>query len=189
MKRFYSALLVASLPAIGFAQSTASSVSAIFQANCTTGCHSGSNPSANLDLSGTPADLVDALVGVDPVNPAALAKGYKLIDPGYPHNSFLLYKCAYTAWDDQFGMDVAEGNPMPDGGSPLAKEEVELIRQWILYGAKETGVLVNPQTLYDYYHVNGMARVSRPEPPAPGEGFQLHMGPFFLDPGEETEFY
>jgi len=189
MKRFYSALLVASLPAIGFAQSTAESVSAIFQANCTTACHSGGNPSANLDLSGTPSDLVDALVDVDPFNPAAAAKGYKLIDPGYPHNSFVLYKCAYEEWDDQFGMDPAEGNPMPDGGGQLEKEEIELIRQWILYGAKPSGTDVSPQTLYDYYHVNGMARIEKPAPPAPGEGIQMHMGPFFLEPGEEVEFY
>lgn len=189
MKRFYTALLVASLPAIGFAQTTAESVSAIFQANCTTGCHSGGSPSANLDLSGTPADLVDALVGVDPLNPAAQAKGYKLVDAGYPHNSFLLYKCAYAAWDDQFGMDVAEGSTMPQNQSPLEKEEVELIRQWILYGAKETGTAIDPQTLYDYYHDNGMARIEKPDAPAAGEGFQMHMGPFFLEPGEEVEFY
>jgi len=189
MKHFYSALLVAIFPTIGFAQSTAESVSAIFQANCTTGCHSGGNPSAQLDLSGNVSDLINALVDVDPLNPAAQAKGYKLIDPGYPHNSFLLYKCAYTAWDDQFDMTPAEGNSMPDGQAPLAKEEVELIRQWILYGAKESGVAVDTQTLSDYYNDNGMARIERPAPPATGEGFQMHMGPFFLEPGEEVEFY
>ncbi|MBI1288233.1 MAG: T9SS type A sorting domain-containing protein [Flavobacteriales bacterium] len=189
-KQLLSALLVALLPTIAFSQSTTlQQVSAIFQGNCTTGCHSGANPSAGLDLSGSGTALMDALVGVTPVNPAAAAKGYKLVDPGYPHNSFILYKCAYTDWDDQFGMDVSEGNPMPDGGSPLEKEEVELIRQWILHGAPETGHVVSPATLYNYYHGLGKARVPRPEPPAPGEGFQLHMGPFFLDPGEEVEFY
>lgn len=188
-KQLLSALLVASLPAIGTAQTTLSSISNIFQANCTTGCHSGGNPSANLDLSGTGAALRNALVDVVPVNPAAAAKGRKLVDPGYPHNSFLLYKCAYTAWDDAFGMDVAEGTAMPQNQPVLEKEEVELIRQWILAGATEAGTVINPQTLYDYYHVNGMARIERPDAPAPGEGFQMHMGPFFLEPGEEVEFY
>lgn len=188
MKFFYSALLVALLPALGFAQSTAQAVGSIFQANCTTGCHSGSSPSANLDLSGSPADLVSALVGVDPVNPAAQAKGYKLVDPGYPHNSFILYKCAYPEWDDQFGMDVAEGQSMPPSGqNQLAKEEVELIRQWIIYGAKQSGTAINPQTLDDYYNNNGMARIAKPD--APENGFQMHLGPFFLEPGEEVEFY
>lgn len=189
-KQVLFALLVASLPTIAFSQSTTlQQVSAIFQGNCTTGCHSGGSPSAGLDLSGSGTALIDALVGVTPVNPAAAAKGYKLVDAGYPHNSFLLYKCAYAAWDDQFGMDVAEGNVMPQGGNPLEKEEVELIRQWILHGSPETGQVVSPATLYNYYHGHGMARVPKPEPPAPGEGFQLHMGPFFLEPGEETEFY
>ena len=189
MKKIFLALLVASLPTLVSAQTTVQSISAIFQANCTTGCHSGSNPSSNLDLSGNPADLVSALVGVTPTNPAAAAKGYKLVDPGYPHNSSLLYKCATTDWDNQFGMDVAEGNSMPSGQAPLEKAEIELIRQWIQYGAPETGAPVNIQVLEDYYGGSGMARVAKPAAPAPGEGFQMHMGPFFLEPGEEIEFY
>ena len=188
-KQLLIAFVVASLPASVLAQSTLQSVSGIFQANCTVGCHSGTNPSANLDLSGTPSDLVSALVGVTPVNPAAAAKGRKLVDPGYPHNSFLLYKCATPAWDDAFGMEVAEGGIMPVGQASLEKEEIELIRQWIIYGAKETGTQINPQKLFDYYNDNGMARIERPAAPDPSEGFQMHMGPFFLDPGEEVEFY
>lgn len=188
-KQLLIAFVVASLPASVLAQSTLQSVSSIFQANCTVGCHSGTSPSANLDLSGTPSDLVSALVGVIPVNPAAAAKGRKLVDPGYPHNSFLLYKCATPAWDDAFGMEVAEGVVMPVGQPSLEKEEIELIRQWIIYGAKETGTQINPQKLFDYYNVNGMARIERPAAPDPSEGFQMHMGPFFLNPGEEVEFY
>lgn len=187
MKKLLPALLVASLPTIVSAQSTLQSISTIFQANCTVGCHSGGSPSANLDLSGNPQDLYDALVGVDPVNPAAQAKGYKLVDAGYPHNSFLLYKCAYPAWDDQFAMDVAEGSVMPQNQSLLEKEEIELMRQWILGGAKVNGTAVDPQILYDYYHVNGMARIAKPAPPQ--NGFQMHLGPFFLEPGDEVEFY
>ncbi|MGB0917213.1 MAG: hypothetical protein ACPGU4_06455, partial [Flavobacteriales bacterium] len=189
MKKILSALLVASLPALVSAQSTLQSIGDIFQANCTVGCHSGTSPSANLDLSGNPSDLRDALVGVDPLNPAAAAKGYKLVDAGYPHKSFLLYKCATPAWDGAYGMDAAEGNAMPSGQPALEKEEVELMRQWILAGAKQNGVVVDPQLLDDYYNDNGMDRVAVPAAPAPGEGFQMHLGPFFLEPGEEVEFY
>ena len=189
MKRILLALSVAFFPTLVSAQSTLQSVSTIFQANCTVGCHSGGSPSANLDLSGNPSDLVSALVGVTPTNPAAATKGYKLVDAGYPHKSFLLYKCAYTAWDDQFAMDGAEGNPMPSNQPSLPKEDVELIRQWIIAGAKETGVAVDPQLLSDYYNDNGMARIARPPAPPEGEGFQLHLGPFFLDAGGEVEFY
>jgi len=189
MKHFLLALSVALFPTLVSAQSTLQSVSTIFQANCTVGCHSGGSPSANLDLSGNPSDLMSALVGVTPTNPAAAAKGYKLVDAGYPHNSFLLYKCATPQWDDQFGMSAAEGNLMPSNQPALEKEEIELIRQWIVYGAPETSSVINPQLLSDYYNDNGMARMEQPPAPAEGEGFQMHMGPFFLEPGAELEFY
>lgn len=189
MKKILSALLVASIPTLVSAQSTLQSISTIFQANCTVGCHSGGSPSANLDLSGNPGDLVSALIGVNPTNPAAVAKGYKLVDAGYPHNSFLLYKCATTDWDGAYGMEVAEGNSMPSGQPALEKEEIELIRQWIQYGAPQSGTVVDPQLLDDYYNDNGMARIPKPDAPAAGEGFQMHLGPFFLEPGEEIEFY
>ncbi len=180
---------MASIPTLVSAQSTLQSISTIFQANCTVGCHSGGSPSANLDLSGNPGDLVSALIGVNPTNPAAVAKGYKLVDAGYPHNSFLLYKCATTDWDGAYGMEVAEGNSMPSGQPALEKEEIELIRQWIQYGAPQSGTVVDPQLLDDYYNDNGMARIPKPDAPAAGEGFQMHLGPFFLEPGEEIEFY
>jgi hypothetical protein len=180
---------VASLPTLVVAQTTLESVSSIFQANCAAYCHGGGSPSANLDLSGTPGDLISALVGVSPTNPAAVAKGYKLVDPGYPQNSFLLYKCATTDWDTQYGMEVAEGNTMPNGQPALEKEEIELIRQWIQFGAPQTGTVVDPDLLDDYYNDNGMARIEIPDAPAPSEGFQMHLGPFFLEPGEEIEFY
>jgi len=78
---------------------------------------------------------------------------------------------------------------MPDGQPPLAAKDIELVRQWILFGAPTSGQVVNPQTLDDYYNLNGMARITPPAPPAAGTGFQVHMGPFFLEPSEEKEFY
>lgn len=173
------------------AQSTFSSINNIFQASCTNGCHTAGSPSGNLilDTDGDLNALYANLVGVMPTNPAAAAKGYKLIDPGYPANSFLLRKCAYEQWDDAYDLPVAQGVRMPQGQPVLAKEEVELIRQWVLYGAKQNGQAVNPQTLYNYYHVNGMARIPRPAAPTEGEGYQMHLGPFFLNPGQEVEFY
>jgi len=49
--------------------------------------------------------------------------------------------------------------------------------------------VIDPQILDDYYNVNGIARIARPAAPADGEGYQMHLGPFFLQPGEEVEFY
>lgn len=191
MRHFFLLLALITVAISTRAQSTFSSINTIFQASCTAGCHTSSSPSGNLILNtgGDLTALYNNLVGVTPTNPAAAAKGYKLVDPGYPANSFLLRKCAYQAWDSAYDLPVQQGSAMPQGQPSLPKESVELIRQWILYGAKQTGQVVNPQTLHNFYHVNGMARIPRPAAPAEGEGYQLHLGPFFLTPGQEVEFY
>lgn len=187
-------LLAGAVALISFnvmAQDTYQQVYSLFQANCTVGCHGNGGTSGNLDLygGGDASVVYENIVDVNPVNPTALSKGYKRIYPGHPEKSFLLRKCSYNAWDDYYPIEVSEGNTMPDNQPVLEKEEVELIRQWILYGAKETGNFVDPQLLYDYYHVNGKPRMEKPAAPAEGEGFQLRMGPFFLAPQQEVEFF
>ncbi|MCF8256691.1 MAG: T9SS type A sorting domain-containing protein [Flavobacteriales bacterium] len=191
MRLFLTLVALAAFAVHVNAQSTLSSINDIFQTNCAIGCHTAASPSGNLilDTGGDLNALYANLVGVTPSNPEAAANGYKRIDPGYPTNSFLLRKCAYEAWDDTYDLPQQQGSSMPQGQPSLSKENVELIRQWILYGAPQSGQVVNPQTLYNYYHVNGKPRIARPAPPAEGEGHQLHMGPFFLNPGEEVEFY
>jgi hypothetical protein len=173
------------------AQDTYQQVYSLFQANCTVGCHGNGGTSGSLDLygGGDASVVYDNIVDVTPVNPTAVSKGYKRIYPGHPEKSFLLRKCSYNAWDDYYPIEVSEGNAMPDNQPVLEKEEVELIRQWILYGAKETGNFVDTQVLFDYYHVNGKPRMATPAAPAEGEGFQLRMGPFFLPPLQEVEFF
>jgi hypothetical protein len=190
MKKLFLATFL--FPALtASAQDTYQQVYSLFQANCTVGCHGNGGTSGNLDLygGGDASVVYDNIVDVTPVNPTAVSKGYKRIYPGHPEKSFLLRKCSYAAWDDYYPIEVSEGNAMPDNQPVLEKEEVELIRQWILYGAKETGTVVDPQLLYDYYHVNGKPRMATPAAPAEGEGFQLRMGPFFLAPQQEVEFF
>lgn len=179
------------LGSVAFAQqSTLNEIRTIFQANCTVGCHSGGSPSANLDLSGNTNSVYNALVEVTPTNPAAASSGYKLIDPGYPENSFLLKKCATVDWDSRYNLELSEGNNMPDGQPSLDKEEIELVRQWILYGAPQSGTVVNFQTLYDYYNGLGMARIQAIQTPEEegAEGYQMRLGPFFLPPLSEVEY-
>lgn len=173
------------------AQDTWQQVYSLFQANCTIGCHGNGGTSGNLDLygSGDAAVVYDNIVNVNPVNPEAQAKGYKRIYAGHPEKSFLLRKCATAAWDNYYPISQAEGNLMPDGQQALEKEELELIRQWILYGAKETGNVVDTQVLYDYYHGPGLPAIAPPMAPDDGEGFQLRMGPFFLAPLQEVEYF
>ncbi|MEM9991756.1 MAG: hypothetical protein AAF738_08330, partial [Bacteroidota bacterium] len=162
----------------------------IMQVKCA-GCHSGGSPQGNLDLSGSSADVYAALVNVEPTNPSARSKGYKQIRPGYAEDSYLLRKIATTNWDDRYPLEAADGQSMPNNGLPsLSETEIELFRQWIIYGAPSDKKVVERSLLEDYYE-NGLALPAAPrlEAPAEGAGFQIRMGPFFLPPLAETEVF
>ena len=162
----------------------------IMQNKCAS-CHGGGNPAANLDLSGSETEVYDALVDVNPINSTALNMGDKLAKPGYPERSFLLRKISTPDWDDSFGLYSGQGNTMPSApNAPLSHKEIELFRQWILWGAPKDETVVDPQVLEDYYE-NGMAlpTIDPIDPPAASEGFQIRVGPIFLKPLEEIEFF
>lgn len=188
MKKFYFLLITTLVTSTLFAQSTFEQVKSIFQANCTVGCHNSTTQAAQLVLQGTNSEVYQELVNVNPLNPEALSKGMKLVDPGYPERSFLFVKLAHDI-DPHSYLTVPMGNPMPDGQPRLDYDEIELIRQWILYGANDTADYVDAQLLYDYYNGMGKARVLPLAPPSPSEGFQVHYGPFFLPPLFEKEYF
>ena len=176
--------------AIASAQSTWSSVYTTLQANCI-GCHSGGSPSGTLNLSGSSTDVFNALVNQAPTNPTALEKGNMLVDPGYPEKSFLLRKCATNSWDNwsEYSLSPTEGASMPESPSPLSDAEIEMMRQWILFGASETDTVVDASLISDFYNGMGLPRLTPPTAPPVGEGFQIRLGSFFLGPGEEIEFF
>ncbi|MGZ4048164.1 MAG: T9SS type A sorting domain-containing protein, partial [Bacteroidia bacterium] len=171
-----------------YAQSTYNAVYNIFQAKCTS-CHGGGSPSGALNLSGSPAAVYTTIVNANPVNPAALARGDKRIDPGYPHRSFLLRKCQ-NGLDADNGIVPAEGNPMPDSPNPpLSNKEIELIRQWVYQGAPQTGNVVDTTVINKYYSGKGISySAPHPLPTDPGS-FQVHLGKIFLDTLSEEEYF
>jgi len=70
----------------------------------------------------------------------------------------------------------------------------ELIRQWILWGAPQEGEVISEATLKAYYDegkgaASFPAAADIPDAPDPSEGFQIKMGPFFMDPAGERELY
>ncbi len=162
----------------------------IMQVKCT-GCHGGASPQGNLDYSGTMQEVYDLLVEVNPTNPSALGKGYKLVDPGYPKRSYMLHKLSANNWDDDFSLEVADGERMPpEPLDALSHKEIELVRQWILHGAPMNTTVVDPQILEDYYENNlALPTTGELAPPDPSEGYQIKFGPFFLAPGEEVEYF
>lgn len=177
-----------SLALAGYTQSTYSKVYSIFQASCTIGCHTAANPSGGLILNDGEIEVYSRIVNADPVNPISLSKREKIIAPGHPEKSFLFRKCN-NGWDPYYtALSTAEGSTMPQGYTSLSDIEMETIRQWILFGAPETGVVVPDSIISDYYNGKGMKKVAAPAPIDTSLGIQVRMGPFFLGPKSEVEY-
>lgn len=172
----------------GYAQVTYTNVYNVFQAKCSS-CHGGATPAGGLDLSAAPATVYSNIVNVNPMNAAALAKGDKLVEPGTPHRSFLLRKCQ-NGLDGDNGITGAEGLACPQAGPALSNKDVELIRQWILKGAPQTGNVVDTNMISRYY--NGysidLTPASHPLPTAPGS-YQVHLGKILVDTSSEMEYF
>jgi hypothetical protein len=175
-----------------FGQNTFSQINALFQANCTVGCHNTSSNSGNLNLTGTDSEVYNRIVNVVPTNPAAAAKGHKLIRPGYPDRSFLYRKCNAGLYPTNGLTGANEGGTMPDSypQSQLENQQIELIRQWIYKGAPLTGNVVETSLINEYYTNGGINSIPTP-PPVPTEpgAFQLHLGKIFLAPQSEAEYF
>lgn len=175
------------------AQGTWDKIHTVLQTNCNaSGCHGAGSPNG-FTVDGNASNVYNQLINVDPTNPYARdsAKN-KLIFPGDPAKSFLLRKIGNCPDGDLMLKAPEEGASMPSGGqSAIPDSTIELIRQWILYGASETGTINNEKAISDYYK-NPSQHVARMEPLAPPrecEGFQVHLGPIFLQPGEEVEYF
>lgn len=150
----------------------------VFDKSCANSvCHAAPANSANLNL--TYGLSYQNLVGRAPQNPAAAAAGMKLVDPGNPDNSFLLTKLMEPA--PEFGAKM----PFQAGSIHAAK--IDAIRKWIEAGASENeqlagigdlSVLRDPEETFE-----------APAPPPPGQGYQLHLPPFKIDPGTEREIF
>ena len=151
----------------------------VFDKSCANSvCHAAPANAGNLNLSY--GFSYEDLVGAVPQNPAAAAAGMKLVDPGNPENSFLLTKL--------MGPTVpAQGSRMPFGGGMLHTGKIDAVRMWIEAGAPQTGKIAGIGDL-------GVLRdpdekFEAPAPPAPGEGYQLRLPPFKIEPGTEREVY
>ncbi|MEZ4964661.1 MAG: T9SS type A sorting domain-containing protein [Saprospiraceae bacterium] len=170
----------------------------IFKNKCIT-CHDHASPEAGLDLEGTGStellraiNVAQKLVNVDPTNIFAGNSGLKRVYPGRPDRSFLFRKINNGLESTIAALHAEEGESMPQSPStPLTNLEKEIIRQWILFGAKTTGVSFDKSVVESFYNVGGQKSFpdGPPPPPAPGEGFQIKMGPFYLPPDGELEYF
>ena len=183
------------------AQSTAESVYQLLQSKCVS-CHNNATPAGSLDLEGSGATLQQQMTNVyvrllnsNPTNQYALNKGYKYIEKGRADRSFLLRKIN-NGFEPIIELNEAEVDDIhTEEALEMSNEEKELLRQWILFGAAATGDVVDEQLISDFYNLNGLASFpdGRPAAPDPSEGFQIKMGPFYLQPNgqlnDELEFF
>jgi hypothetical protein len=95
-------------------------VQPIFNASCTSNCHSGNHPAGGLSLASS------ASYG-ELVNVASSCNGLRFVAPGSPQTSYLINKLT--------GSGVCSGSVMPKAGSELPQAQVDLIRGWICQGA------------------------------------------------------
>lgn len=162
-------------------------------------CHSATatDGSQVLLFDGGQSAVYNALFNKPATNASSVAKHEKLVKQQHPYFSFLLRKVAGPSFDTDLTIDTAtEGAYMNDiNGQPLSKKEIEFLRQWVTFGAKQNYGSSEPQPnwdlvnqFYDSLAANGINRfLPKPPRPAAGEGIQLRMGPLFLPITGEIE--
>ncbi|HLP52371.1 MAG TPA: hypothetical protein VK154_15895, partial [Chitinophagales bacterium] len=146
------------------AQSTYDQVYTILQTKCTGYCH-GSAHVSGLNFTGTSSEVYNRLVNVAPVNTTASAAGLKLVSPGNPYLSLLMKKVSHGL-DPKNSLAAGMGNTMPDNSDTLSKAQIETVRQWIVWGAKDTGTTHNANLIADYYTNGGIEEMAAPLTPA-----------------------
>ncbi len=173
-------------------------VYSILQSRCAS-CHSNASPAGNLDLEGsgaTAADKANEVYGrlvtfsADPANAFAKSEGYKVV---YPGNAWLssLFRKVNAGLQPNMVLDPLEGD---DHSNPadhtITDVEKEAIRQWLLFGAPKSGKVLDVPLIQRYYNGQAVPSFTTPPPaPDPSEGFQMHMGPFFLEELGEAEYF
>lgn len=194
MKKYLSIVFLCFLSSTIYTQDIYEDVYNVFQNNCMP-CHNSATQTANLDLEGVGANTAQKMTDVyaklykqTPANSVATANKNFLIYPGDPYKSFLYRKMDHGLTAG-LQLETGEGTDMPIYSFMIDKE-IELVRQWILYGAQETGAAFDKTLMEDYYDNGGVESVANPPmPPAPGEGFQIHLGPYYVEPGGEIEYF
>jgi len=158
---------------------------AIFENHgCTVGACHGNAESGGLDLrAGASYDaLIDQPSSVDPAR--------KRVDPGDPQRSVLFLKVASKTLPEQYPpSELGVGTPMPLGPVPgLSEDELEALRRWIYGAAPRTGSVAGVADLLDACTPEPEPiRIKPLDPPPAGEGVQLHMPAWTVDPHSEHE--
>lgn len=154
------------------------------------GCHiSGSSFATQSDLVLTAGSSYDQLVNRAPNNAAALEDGLELVGTDgleSLYKSFLWEKINANDLEHFYSDHPFYGAIMPLGGEFLTNGELEFIRQWIINGAPEEGVVADLSLLEDEsrYEASDFEAL-----PPPEQGYQFHLGPFDVKANEDRELF
>ena len=153
-------------------------------------CHvSGSSFAEQSGLILTDDVAYEELIDVTPNNIHAAEDGLKLVGTngiGSLYNSFLWEKINAPNYEHFYEDHPEYGSVMPLGLDFLTNGELEFIRQWIIAGAPEEGVVASESLLLDETVFS---------PPAfepleiPENGIQVHIPPFNVPPQFERELF
>ena len=154
------------------------------------GCHSeGTTFAKQSKLVLTPDVAYEQLVNRKPANTYALEDGLDLVGTkglASVGKSFLWEKINAAEQQHFFDDHPGYGSIMPLGSEPLTDGELKFILHWILEGAPEYGTVASVDDLENMkrYTPPPFKPLARPE-----SGYQIHVGPFGVQPNFEREFF
>lgn len=151
-----------------------------------TGCHA-SETDENFSQHGlvlAKGKAYKSLFDVVPKNISAKTDKLKLVMPYNSDKSLLYHKLIY---DVSHHGGKSYGSVMPLGKDLLSLGQIEFVRRWIEAGAPEEGVVVDYKLLDDT--VPSTANYTPLKPPAIGEGFQMKLDEFEVQPNFERELF
>lgn len=129
------------------------------------------------------------LVNAIPKNEAAkndglLRVGTKGLESLY--KSYLWEKIDATNQEHFYSDHPYYGALMPLGASSLTNGQLKFVKEWIIAGVPQTGVVVDVKILEDdtRFEIPEFQALDRPR-----HGVQLHLGPFDIQPNFEREFF
>lgn len=153
------------------------------------GCHASETDGAfrQHGLLLTKGRAYDYLVGKDPKNALALEDKFKRVVPFNSLTSLFYHKLNWDGAGHHAGRSY--GSPMPLGGTPLFNGQIEFVRRWIESGAPRTGNVADTTLLKDRTPSYNAASFVGLEPPKTGEGLQVRLTDFTVQPNFEREVF
>ncbi len=149
------------------------------------GCHSSTADAAFAQHGLILAEgaAYNNLIHKIPKNTTAASNGLSLVKPGESLKSLLYHKLICDAGHHSSGY----GQTMPLGGPYLSAGQVQFIKEWIDKGAPKTGNVADASLLKD--RVACTSSFTPLAPPAAGDGFQLAINTFDVNPNFEREIF